>query len=266
MTTCASPWPGRWKPEPRARRLATANGRLPACGWSRRWPISGTGMATSSKGGGGWSGPSTWPPGTAERRWPSWRTGSGYCCSSRASRKPRCGSSSAAWPSGVTSATGTSRPENSTASASPISTSTTSTPRDPCWRKAPPSPARSAVTPGSPRPSRTSANWRPMRATSTAPRRCCRRRSPLTRSRGTCWAWPWTSNRWPGSTSGRAGAGRPATSCPPWPATSSAAVTPSSWPPPWKCAPPTPRSSARPCTRPASPAPRKPSGTRPASR
>ena len=48
--------------------------------------------------------------------------------------------------------------------------------------------------------------------------------------------------------------------------TSSAAATPSSWPPPWKCPPPSPRSSARACGRPASPAPRKPSGRRPACR
>ena len=64
----------------------------------------------------------------------------------------RCRSWSAAWRSGVTSATGTSRHENSTASASPIITSATWTPRDPCWKTAPPSPARSAVTCGSPRP------------------------------------------------------------------------------------------------------------------
>jgi hypothetical protein len=64
----------------------------------------------------------------------------------------RCRCSSAAWRSGVTSATGTSRHENSTASASPTIISTTWTPRDPCWRTAPPSPARSAVTCGSPRP------------------------------------------------------------------------------------------------------------------
>ena len=46
------------------------------------------------------------------------------------------------------------------------------------------------------------------------------------------------------------------------PTTSSAPATPSSWPPPWNCAPPTPRSSARACGRPASPAPRKPSGSK----
>ena len=152
MTTCAPPWPGRCTPPPRARRPPTASGPLPACGWPRRWPISGTGMATPPKGGGGCSGPPTWPPRTAGRSWPSWRTGSGSCSSCRASRTPRYGSWSAAWRSGVTSATGSSRHENSTASGSPAITSATWTPRGPCWRKAPPSPARSAATTGSPRP------------------------------------------------------------------------------------------------------------------
>ena len=130
----------------------TANGPPSACGWSRRWPCSGTGMPTSPKGGGGCSGPSTWPPMTAERRWPTWRTGSACCWSGRASSRTRSGTSNAAWRSGVTSATGTSRPENSTASASPTTTSATWTPRDPCWRKAPPCPASSAVRCGWPRP------------------------------------------------------------------------------------------------------------------
>jgi len=48
------------------------------------------------------------------------------------------------------------------------------------------------------------ARRKAMRATSTGPRRCCRRHSRWTGSRGTCWAWPWTSNRWPGSASARA--------------------------------------------------------------
>jgi predicted ATPase/class 3 adenylate cyclase len=59
MPTCAPPWPGRCKPPPQARRPPTASGQPPACGWSRRWPCSGTGTATPPRGGGGCSGPSS---------------------------------------------------------------------------------------------------------------------------------------------------------------------------------------------------------------
>jgi predicted ATPase len=59
MPTCAPPWPGRCKSPPQARRPPTASGQLPACGWSRRWPCSGTGTATPPRGGGGCSGPSS---------------------------------------------------------------------------------------------------------------------------------------------------------------------------------------------------------------
>ena len=45
-----------------------------------------------------------------ERRWPGWRTGSGCCCDEQGELEAAlCGSSSAAWPSGASWATGTSR-------------------------------------------------------------------------------------------------------------------------------------------------------------
>ena len=152
MTTCAPRWPGRWKPPPRARRRRRRAGRHRPAAGPGAGPVLVPARPLRPKGGGGCSGRSSWPPRTAEHRWPRWRTGSGCCCSSRASSTPRCRSSSAAWRSGATSATGTSRHEHSTASASPIIISATWTPRDPCWRTASPSPARSAAASGSPRP------------------------------------------------------------------------------------------------------------------
>ena len=94
----------------RATLPATVSGPRSACGWSTHWGRSGSGTAMSPKDGGGWNGPSTWPPMTPGHRWPGWRTGWGCCWTSRANPRQACGSSSAAWSSGGSWATVTSRP------------------------------------------------------------------------------------------------------------------------------------------------------------